>query len=265
MRKSKQTITFIIAMLALTLSACATDSSKNSGYHKGYFQNHPQSGNSELSSVGTTCYFCTEADKAAPKDSDNDGVIDDLDKCPGTPANVAVDTKGCPLDSDGDGVYDYMDKCPGTPANVKVDAKGCPLDSDGDGVYDYMDKCPGTPTGATVNTSGCWVLKNLNFKTGKADIEPSSFKALNELAAVLEANSKLSVEVQGHTDSRGSYKMNKNLSQARAEAVVGYLLDRGINPMRLTAKGYGPDKPIADNATRAGRAANRRVELKPKH
>ena len=89
------------------------------------------------------------------RDTDGDGVVDDLDKCPGTPAGVKVDSNGCPLDTDGDGVYDYLDKCPGTPAGVKVDPNGCPLDTDGDGVYDYLDKCPGTPAGVKVDPNGC--------------------------------------------------------------------------------------------------------------
>jgi OOP family OmpA-OmpF porin len=96
--------------------------------------------------------------EAAPKvsmDSDGDGVVDDLDKCPGTPAGVKVDADGCSLDSDKDGVYDYLDKCPGTPLGVKVDKNGCPLDSDKDGVYDYLDKCPGTPFGVKVDKDGC--------------------------------------------------------------------------------------------------------------
>ncbi|MFA6686696.1 MAG: thrombospondin type 3 repeat-containing protein, partial [Desulfuromonas sp.] len=93
--------------------------------------------------------------KGCPLDSDNDGVYDYLDKCPNTPAGVAVDSKGCPLDSDNDGVYDYLDKCPNTPAGVAVDSKGCPLDSDNDGVYDYLDKCPNTPAGVAVDSKGC--------------------------------------------------------------------------------------------------------------
>jgi OOP family OmpA-OmpF porin len=92
---------------------------------------------------------------AVVRDSDGDGVVDDLDKCPGTPSGVQVDKDGCPLDSDRDGVYDYLDKCPGTPAGVKVDRDGCPLDTDGDGVYDYLDKCPGTPAGVKVDLDGC--------------------------------------------------------------------------------------------------------------
>ena len=94
-----------------------------------------------------------------PKDSDGDGVIDFQDQCPNTPMGVKVDTKGCPVDvdvdSDMDGVADRMDKCPGTPAGVKVDAEGCPLDSDKDGVVDAQDKCPNTPAGVKVDASGC--------------------------------------------------------------------------------------------------------------
>lgn len=90
-----------------------------------------------------------------PVDSDGDGVIDALDKCPGTPAGVAVDSNGCPIDSDNDGVPDYLDKCPATPVGVAVDAKGCPVDSDNDGVPDYLDTCPATPAGVAVDAKGC--------------------------------------------------------------------------------------------------------------
>lgn len=116
------------------------------------------------------------------KDTDGDGVPDRKDKCPDTPAGVAVDPTGCPLDKDGDGVPDYQDKCPdvkglaalqgcpdadgdgvaddqdkcpGTPAGVKVDATGCPVDTDADGVADYLDKCPDTPAGTKVDATGC--------------------------------------------------------------------------------------------------------------
>jgi outer membrane protein OmpA-like peptidoglycan-associated protein len=97
----------------------------------------------------------TSANTSEPLDSDGDGVVNTLDKCPGTPAGVAVDKDGCPLDSDGDGVPDYLDKCPGTPAGVAVDKDGCPLDSDKDGVTDNLDKCPGTPAGVAVDKDGC--------------------------------------------------------------------------------------------------------------
>src|SRR6266480_1133927 len=93
--------------------------------------------------------------KGCPIDSDRDGVPDGTDKCPGTPAGAHVDAKGCPVDSDGDGVPDGVDQCPNTPPGVAVDAAGCPLDSDKDGVPDGIDKCPNTPAGATVDASGC--------------------------------------------------------------------------------------------------------------
>jgi OOP family OmpA-OmpF porin len=107
--------------------------------------------------LGATIYFGGPKQAVAPAvvDSDNDGVPDNLDKCPGTPIGVKVDQDGCPLDSDKDGVYDYLDKCPGTPIGVKVDQDGCPLDSDKDGVYDYLDKCPDTPIGVSVDLDGC--------------------------------------------------------------------------------------------------------------
>jgi OmpA-OmpF porin, OOP family len=91
----------------------------------------------------------------APRDTDGDGVTDDLDKCPDTPKGVQVDTEGCPLDSDGDGVPDYLDKCPDTPKGMAVNSMGCELDSDGDGVTDSNDKCPDTPKGVAVDEQGC--------------------------------------------------------------------------------------------------------------
>ncbi len=89
------------------------------------------------------------------KDSDRDGVPDDIDVCPDTPIGVKVDRNGCPVDSDKDGIPDYMDRCPDTPIGVKVDKNGCPVDSDKDGVPDYIDRCPNTPIGIKVDKSGC--------------------------------------------------------------------------------------------------------------
>ncbi|MFA7403709.1 MAG: OmpA family protein [Pelobacteraceae bacterium] len=112
-------------------------------------------------SAGLTFQFGGKTKTSAPvaqpveHDSDGDGVSDSLDKCPGTPAGVAVGKEGCPLDSDRDGVADYLDKCPGTPAGVSVGANGCPVDSDKDGVADYLDKCPATPAGVAVGADGC--------------------------------------------------------------------------------------------------------------
>ncbi len=96
-------------------------------------------------------------------DTDGDGVPDEMDQCPDTPAGVQVDAVGCALDSDGDGVNDSRDECPDTPKGVEVDAAGCPLDSDADGISDYLDRCPGTPQGAMVNEAGCWEIANIYF------------------------------------------------------------------------------------------------------
>jgi OOP family OmpA-OmpF porin len=205
-------------------------------------------------------------------DSDGDGVADAMDKCPGTPAGVKVDGVGCPLDSDKDGVPDYLDKCPGTPAGVKVDPSGCPLDSDGDGMPDSMDKCPGTPAGVKVDATGCpitvldagatsWTFNNINFEVSKADIKPASYGILDEIATALGANPQLKVVVEGHTDNTGARAFNMELSKRRAQAVVDYLVGKGVSPSRLSARGYGPDRPIADNATQLGRSKNRRVQF----
>jgi len=198
-----------------------------------------------------------------PLDSDGDGVPDHLDKCPNTPRGVKVDAVGCPLDTDGDGVPDYLDKCPGTPAGVKVDAVGCPLDTDGDGVPDYLDKCPGTPVGATVNHQGCWVLEGLYFDYDKSDIKPPAYPILQEVIMVLKQNPDLKVEIQGHTDSRGSNAYNQKLSERRAQAVLDYIVRAGLDADRLKAKGYGESRPAAPNDSPSNMAKNRRVQLDP--
>jgi OOP family OmpA-OmpF porin len=202
-------------------------------------------------------------EKGCPIDSDGDGVADYLDKCPNTPKGVQVDEKGCPIDSDGDGVADYLDKCPNTPRGVQVDKNGCALDTDGDGIPDYLDKCPNTPKGAKVNDRGCWILKGLSFDTAKWDIKPSQYPILDDVVRILKRNPSLRIEIQGHTDNRGAAEYNRKLSEKRAQAVMEYLLKKGISSARLTAAGYGFSRPVATNTTAAGRAKNRRVELKP--
>ncbi|MGN7611810.1 OmpA family protein [Magnetococcales bacterium HHB-1] len=200
--------------------------------------------------------------KGCPVDSDGDGVPDYLDKCPGTPAGVSVDTKGCPIDSDGDGIPDYLDKCPGTPPGTDVDSKGCPVDLDGDGVLNANDLCPATPAGVKVDERGCWVLKGVNFDSGRSTLRYSSRKVLNEVAAFLKRNDAVKIEIQGHTDSIGAADYNQRLSERRANTVRSYLIRKGVAADRLTAKGYGLNVPAADNSTAQGRAINRRVEMK---
>lgn len=210
-----------------------------------------------------------------PLDSDGDGVYDYLDQCPNTPAEARglVDEKGCPVDSDQDGVFDYCDKCPNTIAAARnhVDSLGCPLDSDGDGVYDYEDECP-TVVGVKEN-KGCPEVKReirnllnkamsgIQFENGKSTIKTSSHKILNDIAKVFIENPTYMIEIQGHTDNVGKYTSNVTLSERRANAVRAYLVKQGVPASRLTAHGYGPDLPIADNKTAEGRAKNRRVEF----
>jgi len=198
-----------------------------------------------------------------PLDSDGDGVPDHRDKCPGTPPGVKVDINGCPLDSDGDGVPDHKDKCPNTPAGVKVDTSGCPLDSDGDGVYDYLDKCPGTPKGATVNERGCWAFGgNVFFDVDKWNIKPEAYSLVSEAANILKENPEMRIEIQGHTDSTGPEAYNQTLSEKRANAIMEYLVNKGIDSGRLEVKGYGESDPIGSNETAEGRQKNRRVRFK---
>ncbi len=209
-----------------------------------------------------------------PTDTDRDGVPDGPDQCPNTPAGATVDATGCPVDSDHDGVPDGIDKCPNTPAGTEVDTAGCQRasDTDGDGIDDTKDKCPGTAAGTRVDAAGCpilfteaktpVVLRGVTFETGRSTLKPDSYTILDIVAASLIANPDIKIEIAGHTDNTGSSATNMRLSQARADAVRTYLASKGVSPDRMVAKGYGASQPVAPNTTVAGRAQNRRVELR---
>lgn len=139
-----------------------------------------------------------------------------------------------------------------------------PRDSDGDGVIDERDRCPGTIAGAKVDANGCEfvVLKGVNFANNSAELNAEAMAVLDQAAAGLQRRGDIKVEVAGHTDNRGTAQLNRDLSQRRAESVMRYLVSKGANAANLSARGYGPDRPIADNKTTAGRAENRRVELR---
>ena len=201
-----------------------------------------------------------------PQDDDGDGVTNDIDKCPGTPAGAKVDASGCELDSDGDGVGDSRDQCPNTPAGAKVDERGCELDSDGDGVVDSADKCPDTPKGDRVDATGCSFKEEIKlpgvvFETGKAELKPESLPVLEGAIATLKRYPELNIEVAGHTDSRGSDAFNLDLSARRAETVLKYLHDGGVTNA-LKSRGYGERQPVASNNNDDGRQQNRRVVLR---
>ncbi len=231
------------------------------------------------------------------KDRDGDGVLDVDDRCPDTPGLVAL--KGCP-DRDGDGIADIDDKCPDVPGLARY--QGCPIpDRDKDGINDEVDKCPdvfgfaryqGCPIpdtdGDGVNDEedkcinekgpasnfGCPVIpeeiikkidlaaKNVFFATGSSKLLPKSFPSLKTVAQILKDNPTFKINVEGHTDSTGKHDMNMKLSDDRAASVAAYLKSVGVDESRITSEGYGPDRPIAPNKTTAGRAKNRRVEMK---
>jgi len=150
------------------------------------------------------------------------------------------------------------------PVVVAPVVAAAPRDSDGDGVPDDRDRCPGTIAGARVDASGCEVvtLKGVNFANNSAELNAESMAVLDQAAAGLKRRGDIKVEVGGHTDNRGTAQLNRDLSQRRAESVMRYLVSKGATAANLTARGYGPDSPVADNKTSSGRAENRRVELR---
>ncbi|HXJ71076.1 MAG TPA: thrombospondin type 3 repeat-containing protein [Verrucomicrobiae bacterium] len=215
-----------------------------------------------------------------PTDTDGDGVFDGLDQCADSPKGATVDAKGCPSDTDGDGVLEGLDQCPNTPKGATVDAKGCPSDSDGDGVPDGIDQCPNTPAGLKVDALGCPIevteketemldtgmirLQNVNFETGKATLLPDSYAALDEVGGILLKWPQLSIEIGGHTDSRGRVEKNQMLSENRAKSVKDYLVDKfpGLATAQLSTKGYGSNRPLVPNTSALNMSKNRRVEFK---
>ena len=148
-----------------------------------------------------------------------------------------------------------------TPKTVPV-AK--PMDSDGDGVTDDKDQCSNTPIGATVDARGCWTYAEVVlFDFDSAEIKSEAPPSLNEASDILKKYPEINFEIDGHTDNIGPAEYNMKLSERRAKAVMEYFVSRGINPNRLTTKGFGFTKPVTNNDTKEGRAKNRRVELTP--
>lgn len=213
------------------------------------------------------------------RDEDRDGISDATDQCPNTPAGEAVNLRGCFMerDSDGDNVPDKRDRCPNTPAGVSADASGCTIllpderDTDGDGVPDRRDSCPGTLKSEAADAKGCpilfhkgarsVVLRGVTFLPGRATLTPQAREILRDVASQLVENPQYRVQISGHTDSQGTRLKNLKLSLARARTVETFLEANGVPPTQVTAKGFGPDVPVASNKTATGRAKNRRVEL----
>lgn len=213
-------------------------------------------------------------------DSDGDGVPDSVDQCEMEPEDKDgyLDEDGCPEpDNDLDGLADGADKCPNDPEDLDgyEDDDGCPdLDNDKDTVPDLKDQCPneigsttseplGCPTSRLVVVTDCEVkiTQQIHFETNKDKIRPESFPVLDAVVQVLDKNPKITLEVQGHTDNKGAALYNKDLSNRRAHSVMKYLIAHGVTASRLTAQGYGMERPIVDNGSEANRALNRRVQF----
>jgi len=201
-------------------------------------------------------------------DTDGDGIADKDDACPDVAGLKSLG--GCP-DTDGDGITDKSDKCP----DVKGPKEngGCPWpDRDGDKVLDKDDKCP--DEAGTVSNNGCpevteEAIKKLNdyaktilFDTNKDTFKQQTYPVLLAISAILKEYPSSKFSIEGHTDSDGSNEFNLRLSDSRAIAVKKYLVEQGIDEFRLSAMGYGESKPIDTNKTKAGKANNRRVEVK---
>lgn len=107
-----------------------------------------------------------------------------------------------------------------------------------------------------------YTLEDVFFDTGLSTLKPESYKALNDLVEVLKLKPAMVIEIDGHTDNTGTKEINQKLSQDRADAVMNYLIKKGISSTRLTAKGFGDSLPVADNDTEEGKAKNRRTEVK---
>jgi outer membrane protein OmpA-like peptidoglycan-associated protein len=190
----------------------------------------------------------------APKDSDGDGISDLDDNCPNTGAKEAVDGSGCPI------------KMAARPPAPGVDR--CSLDSDHDGVNDCQDKCPGTYACHRVGPDGCpvpladsvRVRLEVKFDLDEANIQPGFEQNLSRLRGILLKYPEVRATLEGHTDTSGPRPHNQELSEHRANSCRDFVLEGGgIDPARVKAVGYGPDRPIASNNTHRGRKLNRRM------
>lgn len=178
------------------------------------------------------------------------------------PVAAAVVAPPPPSDSDGDGVIDDNDRCPNTPAGAAVNAVGCP-DTDGDGFYDDVDQCPNTIKGALIDDVGCgYQLSGVQFGFDSDVLAPSAENLLDEVADRLKQNKNVGLVLEGYTDSRGADAYNLDLSTRRAQSAKDYLASQGVSPYRMVVVGKGEADPVATNETEEGRAANRRVVLK---
>jgi outer membrane protein OmpA-like peptidoglycan-associated protein len=211
------------------------------------------------------------------QDTDGDGLVDSIDGCIIEPEDRDgyQDNDGCPEpDNDLDRVLDGADQCVNEPEDPDgyEDENGCPEDdNDSDHIVDVQDRCPNVPgvpaeegcplrlTAVVIRDDVIEITQQIHFEFDRAVIRSESFYILDEVVVALENFPNITIEVQGHTDSRGEDDYNYWLSRDRAEAVRTYLVSHGVDGGRLTFRGFGESCPIEDNRTEVGRAANRRV------
>ena len=229
-------------------------------------------------------------------DTDGDGIFDGSDACPDVFGLAAFN--GCP-DTDGDGIIDRSDACPDVFGLAALN--GC-ADTDGDGITDVTDKCPtlvgpasnggcpildtvkdevpdleddSPPVAGPAGNKGYpevtpEVIENLNiearsvyFDSGKSTLKGNGTSALlDEIKEILMNYPNTKFSIEGHSDTDGSNAFNQKLSDDRANAVRNALIEKGVKPENLIAVGFGETKPIATNKTKAGKAQNRRTEVK---
>ncbi len=224
-------------------------------------------------------------------DRDGDRILDADDACPDDPEDYDQfeDSDGCPdPDNDDDKILDVDDLCPDDPEDYDAfeDRDGCPdPDNDGDRILDVDDECPredgetAEQTMEVYNTvddeDGCpdrgpvatvdgiiIVLKKIHFEYNSDVIKPQSFDILHAVAMTVDTNPHIELlEVQGHTDERGTRMYNQDLSQRRAESVVRFLVKDGVDATRLLPVGYGEDEPKMQGHNEESWAANRRVQF----
>ena len=226
-----------------------------------------------------------DEDGCPDPDNDMDGIPDLADKAPNQAEDRDgfQDNDGIPdPDNDNDNIPDVKDKCPNEPEDYDgfQDEDGCPdPDNDKDGIADKDDVCPNQPE--TINdyqdADGCpdekpkpplqiikeetTILTGVTFKPNSETLTADAKLILDLIVKDLKSNPDYKIEISGHTDALGDANYNLQLSRRRALAVLDYLILKGIAPSRMSAWGYGEDRPIAPNDTREGRAKNRRIEI----
>ncbi len=174
----------------------------------------------------------------------------------GRVGNVENSINDLKKDSDGDGVADQFDKCPNTPAGTVVDGSGCPINFPKIDTSLFVKKADLVPAAKA--------FSNIQFEFDSSVLRTSSYPALDATSSDLRASADKKLELDGYASSEGTAAHNLRLSKDRANSVKTYLVNSGVDAKRLKVKAFGETHPIADNSTEEGRVANRRVEFKVK-